>query len=208
MKKEITETVGDGITERKRKKASFQVPLTEADMAELCHAQDRYNEIVNRPWRFDADIIKAVRRDLAAAKLASPDNSGGTNDAFIERVSVPWYLGEIDFEARVVELAIANGNPWEAVTSAIRIGDLLAELRIKELWGKDAIRGRKSVTDGKKGGDDQGRLADVRARHQQLREAYNARLERGIDEPVARRHAANEIGYSYRNASRILHPQK
>jgi hypothetical protein len=132
--------VGNGITERTK---PDMVPATPENMLAFLRG---INRKIHEPWGGYADIIAFARRRLAQIKAEAPSNYAdleGHNAHFVERVSEGWYVQSIDLEARVAERAIADGRPWEACACSMRIGELLTELRMKQLWEPDALRGRK-----------------------------------------------------------------
>jgi hypothetical protein len=95
----------------------------------------------NEPWGQFAQMIAGARRrfDEINAELANC-NLLERKVAFRERDTEAWYVRQIVKTARFVELEIECGRYWLAVTGAMQIGELFAELRLKQ-WDTDATFG-------------------------------------------------------------------
>ncbi len=139
MRKEISRTVGSGITERQIRKTSIVAPIEPEDEEVIRAAFDQHNRNILEPWAGYASVIAAVRRDLAEIKENVPDVLVN----LAEYESTTWYLHAINTEAKIVEFAVSEGRPWEAVAASMKIGELLTELRMKTTWEVDALYGRK-----------------------------------------------------------------
>ncbi len=132
--------VGDGITERLK---PDMVPATPENMLAYFRS---VNATFQAEWGGYGDVIQRVRNRLQQIKNAAPsifEDLEGYNRLFVERETEGWYLDEIAAEATIAELALAEERPWQAVACGMRIGELLTELRMKELWEPAALAGLK-----------------------------------------------------------------
>jgi hypothetical protein len=134
--------VGTGIT--KRIKAD-RVPANAASMRAFFQ---RHNKRIVEPWGGMAYVVKQAqtRLDVITSRLPDPtEDPRAYNAAFVERDTEAWYLKSIGIEARIADAAISEGRPWEAVACAMRIGELVTELRFKKLWEEPALYGVRTA---------------------------------------------------------------
>jgi transposase-like protein len=111
---------------------------------------------LNQPWGSHGSVIAGVRGRLQeiTAELQHIDHNAAEYFAYFkERDTEGWYVREIVTTARAVELAIEGGRPWEAVSRAMQIGELLTELRLKFSWEPDALWGRQRREEQRQGAE-------------------------------------------------------
>lgn len=143
-----SEGVGSGITAKSV--AETWLDLNDpTDAAEFTEGLEAFHESLRKPWAYHGRVISGVRARLAEirAELSHLDRFTHEYEShFKTRDTEAWYVREIDVTARLVELAVEEGRPWEAVARAMQIGELLTELRLKFAWDADAVWGRKQRT--------------------------------------------------------------
>ncbi len=145
--------VGEGITERTRQRLSLD-PDVAQDAADLVAVFERMAARAMQAWGGQQTIVGAIRQD--AAHLRAEDACrAACNDAYIgsdeyqaryqERSTLAWYVREMDANATMVELAMAGGRPWEAVSWAMQLAEALAEARLRYQWNEAAVVGAKQL---------------------------------------------------------------
>ena len=141
--------VGSGITERGKRAMAPATPET------LISFLRGISETISEPWGGQGPLIESARERLQEIKAEAPsifDDLEGHNSYFVERATLGWYLQAIDAEAHVIEEAVAEGRPWQAVACAMQIGELVTELRMKQLWEPHALRGQDALEATRRGG--------------------------------------------------------
>jgi hypothetical protein len=138
-----SKTVGSGITAQTVHRDVFDL----SDREDLLAVKTWFETLgarLNQPWGAHSELIARARELFAKieAELAGCDNAA-RQTTYKERDTPEWYIKEIVKTARAVELAAEAGLAWEAANHAIRIGELLAELRFKE-WDLDLLYGHKT----------------------------------------------------------------
>lgn len=204
MAKDYVQIVGTGITKRRKPRRRLEAN-NPADMSELVSAFRRLNERRLSTWGGNEAILDAARTRLGEIKVATPsprEDLDAYNAVFLERVTEGWYLQEIDLERAIAETAIGEDRPTEAVQCARRIGELLTEVRFKELWEPALIPGAKVLEGARLGGHI--RAAAVATRHAAIRADYAERLERLADDQRAKNATAKAFDITRRQLNRIL----
>jgi hypothetical protein len=153
MAQRFQEEVGSGIARRVRCTVLLK-PEEPGDAAKIVEWFDDGERKRTQRWGNQAKAIAAVRAEMERLRVPFQGLEPGTetffsalrdfNALFVERTTEAWYLKEIEAEASLVEVALEEGRHWEAVSRAVNIGDLLAELRLNFEWGADATFGRQN----------------------------------------------------------------
>lgn len=129
-----------------------------------------------RTWGLHAETISAIRAEMNTLRKSFDGMKPGSsefevtlknyNRQFKERDTEAWYIQEIEVLAKLVEVCLKAGRNWEAVSRAIQIGDLLAEVRIKFLWDEHATFGKMTRTNLSQGQANRRRSSrDARFKH-------------------------------------------
>lgn len=153
MAQRFQEEVGSGIARRVRRTLLLN-PEEPDDAAKIVEWFDEGERARTQRWGNQATLIAAVRTEMERLRVPFQGLLPGTeaflsalrefNALFIERTTEAWYLREIEGQASLIEVALEAGRHWEAVSRAVNIGDLLAELRLKFEWDADATFGRQN----------------------------------------------------------------
>ena len=126
-------SVGSGITER-----TISTPLLNSmNAAEMRAFFDGINDMLTRTWGSKQELIQSIRAEFERVKALQPDihdDLAAYNEFYKERETEAWYLKTIVMHANIVEMAIKEARPWQAVAESMTIGELLAELTIKLQW--------------------------------------------------------------------------
>jgi len=138
--------VGAGLSERTKAPVQFNNSTT----GELINFFDQCNTAFARPWRWQADMIAAVRDEYKNVNEAASSihaDLSAYNEYYRERVTEARYVKEITTLASHVEQAIQKGDNWLAVEDGMRMGELFSEMRLKfgTSWERHALAGQKSA---------------------------------------------------------------
>lgn len=203
MSRIVKSTVGTGITSRKVAKIVYD-PNDDKDTNELRFAFEHRNKRLQTLWGANQAILDSARAELHIIKIEAGrnDDLDRHNSFFRERETKGWFLRSIDIERSVAELAMQQGNAFEAVQAALKIGELLAELRLKLLWEPAAVAGASTLEGAKLGG--QIRAAQFANRHAAIVADYNERLARLRSSGRAKEGTAKHFEISRRQLNRIL----
>jgi hypothetical protein len=170
MARIVTTSTGDGITMRTDR---LQV-LDGSDPIEaqvwrqfLAHTHDR----LNQPWGNYRRLVDALRVLLEQLEAQLPDDPELRRQHYKPRSAKLWYVLEAVRRANLIEKYIPE-RPWEAVSLAVELGELVTELALKADFEKQALAGGQIL-------DARGQGA--RARRKQSREDR----VRMVDELVA-----------------------
>jgi hypothetical protein len=168
------EKIGDGITARYREKREM-VPADEGLRLWAEH-------LSHSPWERHQEQIEAARAHLIELLEDCPkvsEDLAAHNDwratYMRERQDLAWYLAEIDAHAKLAEDCRENGNTDWAMHHAMMIAEAFTEMRFKQIWEPNALRGQK-VGEGLAAAAKQTNL-----RHSDLREKRFARLRELLD---------------------------
>lgn len=153
--KKIFETSGDGITERKITKNAYGFESFDDNEA-LKDELETMLDKMKQPWRGKIDWVEKIRfRALELAALA-PDwdeNPEFYNEYFAARRTEAWYFCEMARLTKQIELEIKSGLGWDAVSSAMQLGELATEWRFKNDWEPAALFGDEQMGARKRGGE-------------------------------------------------------
>jgi hypothetical protein len=128
-----TITKGSGIT-------AYMVEQTET-AEELKAALRALSKRPSDGFALDDDVESWARRTL----------DGATPQAIAAEHSREWYAESILRWLNYTRAEIARGDAAQAAARALRLGDLLAEARIKFRWEKAALTGQKFIAGRKSG---------------------------------------------------------
>jgi hypothetical protein len=195
----VKETVGSGITRRTRRTVQSTEP------SEISEAFSRWNDRLKTLWGANESILHAAMERLAEIKSVTPspvDDLDAHNAVFARDYETEgWYLHSISIEMRVAELAMKDGNPNEAVQAALKIGELLTELRFQELWEPAALAGAASLNGARQGAAQ--KRAAYAHRDAEIRAAYEDKLP-AMGEVKAKRSVAKQFGLAVDRIRRIV----
>jgi len=148
MVKHGSEAIGSGITAGSVNYRELD-PNDDKDAREFVEWHAKLQKSFSQRWAYKAHVIEicrlrweAIKAELVKLKRYGPEYK----ERLKERAGEAWYVREIVDTATIVEAAVENGRPWEAVARAIEIGELITELRLKFEWDDDATWGRKQLT--------------------------------------------------------------
>ena len=200
MAKITTVGEGTGITSRTRRlKVLDGTNADDADeIREFLLGLDR----LNSPWGRHARLIKVMKARYEELKISAPTDLQLHRELTRPRTSEFSYLFECVRHARLVEKLIES-RPWEAVSLAMDLMELMTELSFKEAHERDALDGQKM---------NEGRIKGGKSRRRQPRQEridfVNALVEEGLGKRKAMRDAAKHFGVSYSAISKDCYPQK
>jgi len=200
MAKTTTVGEGTGITSRTRRLKVLDG--TNADDAEEAREFLRGLDRLNSPWGRHARLIEAMRARYDELKTSAPTDPQLHREFTLPRTSEFSYLFQCVRYALLVEKHIES-RPWEAVSFALDLMELLTELSFKEAHERDALDGR---------GMNEGRIKGGKSRRRQPRQEridfVNAMVEEGSGKRKAMRDAAKHFGVSYSAISKDCYPKK
>jgi hypothetical protein len=137
----------------------------------------------------------------SATLIKAREESGGKPWKRYEDLG--WYLETIMIEHKIASDHLAQGKGSGAACAALRMGQTYAEMRFKFNWEPAALTGAEVRKGAVAGGKARGTADSTNDKRQRLLAEYQKRV--GRMEPVdARRYAAKEVGYSERQARRII----
>lgn len=200
MGKTTTVGEGSGITSRTRRLRVLDgTNANDANEAvEFFRGQDQLNE----PWGRHARLIETMRaryKELKSSGLIDPHAHKNLTQP---RTSEFSYLFQCVRHALLVENYIQS-RPWEAVSLAMDLMELLTEFSFKEAHERDALDGREM---------NEGRIKGGKSRRRQPRQErvdfVNALVEEGSGKRKAMRDAAKHFGVSYSAISKDCYPKK
>lgn len=150
MDKRKYEIIGSGITKRRRYEQE-PVPLHQAARSWIDWLNREPGEVSKNSWKGQSGWIAAVSDRLAEIEAGAPDYKVDPEGAlafhkanFRERQDEGWYLLELKIGAQSVERLIEAKLAGSAASEALRIGELLAEWRLKFLWEEHAVKGQRT----------------------------------------------------------------
>lgn len=189
---------GTGITERESIALDMQTP---ADMEPLYDAADRMEARLGRePDAYD--WIAGGIEEWATEVLASEPSDTGADTPHDYACRIMTSIGRTRY-------LIEKGDAAKAAHEAVRLGEMMAEIRIKGLWELHALRGRKTHDGARKGhatvhgteqekneryAEYQGAVDEIHERNPRL--SYQAIRQRvavryGVSESTIKRHTTN-----------------
>lgn len=203
--------VGDGITRRAKTRVSLD-PEDPRQAAIVAAAFEQMAVLAEQEWGPQQPIIAAIRRE-AIQQRAEDASEIDHNPAYLssdkyaaryqERSTIAWYVREMDANATMTELALADSRPWEAISWAMKLAEALTEARLRYNWNREAEVGKKQL-----GHSADGRAAlrrhpaaDRVARVQQL-------ICTGCSVRSAMRQVAAELGMGVSTISRDYYASK
>jgi hypothetical protein len=196
--------VGSGITEESVETIELD-PSNPDDGQLMKEWLEGISAGLNQPWGSHASIIAATRLRFQEIKIELKEVERGSKEYaahFKERDSEPWYVREIVKTARAVELALEGGRPWEAVSRAMQIGELLAEFRLKR-WDKPALFGEKRLTEMR----EQGRKSRRSSKQGRI-DRVEQLVQEGMKVTYAIRRVAREHEVSEAAIKKDLYPRR
>jgi len=155
LPKIISEKQGVGITARTTTKKSYK-PKSSEENAKLVIELDAIQERVKQPWRGEIDWVETIRKRAEEFRLAAPkwdDDPEAHNEYFAARKTTAWYFKEMARLTHQIETEIKSHLGWNAVSSAMQLGELTTELRFKIDWEPAALFGDEQMGARKSGGE-------------------------------------------------------
>ena len=145
------------------------------------------------------ETMRARYKELKSSGLIDPHAHKNLTQP---RTSEFSYLFQCVRHALLVENYIQS-RPWEAVSLAMDLMELLTEFSFKEAHERDALDGREM---------NEGRIKGGKSRRRQPRQErvdfVNALVEEGSGKRKAMRDAAKHFGVSYSAISKDCYPKK
>jgi hypothetical protein len=195
-------TVGEGSGISARTRRLRVLDGSEADDAAEAHAAFRQLDRLNEPWGRHAKFIEAVKSRYDLLKTSVPADPHEHLEATRPRTSEFSYLFQCVRYVRLVEKHIES-RPWEAVSLAMDLMELLTEFSFKEAYESDALDGQTMR---------EGRVKGGKSRRKQPREErlafVNNLLAQKVSKREAMRKAASHFGVSYGAIRNDLFPKK
>lgn len=143
--KKTSVAVGQGITLSSRLQRVLEL-VVQAEADEIRQfLGSTYNKL-NKPWGLHSRLIAALRERLneIEASFVDPADSSERKAKFRERETEGWYLLQAVRRANLIEKYISS-RPWEAVSLAYELGELVTELAFKLDFEKAALAGQKTL---------------------------------------------------------------
>ena len=200
MAKTTTVGEGTGITSRTRRLKVLDG--TNADDAEEARQFFRGLDQLNAPWGRDARLIEVMRARYEKLQTSAPTDPKLHRELTRPRTSEFSYLFQCARYALLVEKHI-EARPWEAVSLAMDLMELLTELSFKEAHERDALDGQKM---------NEGRLKGGKSRRKQPRQEridyVNGLVGQGFGTRRAMRDAAVKFGVSYSTIRKDYYSKK
>tara|TARA_R110002124_G_scaffold287223_1_gene471743 strand:- start:7384 stop:8025 length:642 start_codon:yes stop_codon:yes gene_type:complete len=165
-------------------------------------------EIQNVPWAGNAPFIDQMKQKLDEINAALPDDPqeyfSARKEIFKERETTAWYLHQIILYSEMAERYASEGKPWPAANAALFVGDLWAEMRMKNLW-EEHVQRSVDVMSGSANGAAKKR-ASYEPRDNQIRKDYSEKMENQNSSyrPVAVSRLAKDYDLSPRSIRRII----
>ena len=190
--------VGSGITKRRKK---FDAVTYSSEAA----FQNPEEVLVTIEIKSETDWAHFSRRIMEKA-YSIPEEERANGKEF---ESEGWYAGKVIQLDETVRKLITECRAEEAAIAAARWGGYAKEIGLKLAWEKYALSGEKSAVGAAAGAKiaRNKRHAIVTAKHDALRAEYGRLLELGCKEDFSLRKAAKKVGYSIKQAKRILLPK-
>ena len=153
-----TKMVGDGITAstiRLKDVGDF----SPQDWSNFRSTLVAIPKVFESPWGTNASLIAGMRRMLADIRSKAPEPSDyrAFAEYFACQKTEAWFVLTINKYAKHIERCVAQDRKWEAVSFAIELGVLVAELASKHDLERAALIGARML-------DVQGASAKVRRR--------------------------------------------
>ncbi len=150
-----SEIQGEGITQRTIHKKKYRLESLEEN-EKLATELSEAIEKVKQPWRGKQYWVEKIRRRAAELEEKAPkweDDPNGHNEYFAARDKEAWYFREMARLTRQIEREVQDCRAWDAVSSALQLGELITELRFKNDWEPAAIFGDEQMGKLKSGGE-------------------------------------------------------
>ena len=204
-KREETREKGSGITRYRQSVIVFDMtqPLTEEEADEF---GTRLKAAAARPLWDNARTVAEMRAALEDLNKGLP--SDHQDSKFRPHEDLGWYYSRLILLDSWVQRDIAKGNAAKAAYNAAEFGSLFTELQFKLVWEREALIGRETLKGAHKGPKAKAESQRTAAKHDLLLAEYAVRRARGMEDVPARTHAAKAVGYSAKQAKRIIDEKK
>jgi hypothetical protein len=143
-----------------------------------------------------------LRDQLSRAKAAEPER------LFMPWEDWGWFVERMLAYREMLEGSIDEGSTVNAALYAAELSRLTTEAQIKFKWERHALAGFKSYEGSRLGPGAKRASLDIAEKRKKLLDAYRDKIKQGIEPVIARQRAAKDVGYSDRQAKRILNAAK
>lgn len=210
MPKQIKRTVGSSMTETTKTSMQYSVEDDgpEALMKAFKGTLNQQWKTENMPWGANGPLIEQMRQELKKINDGLPTDKAeymeARQEVFKERETTAWYLHQMLIQVKIAENYVESGQVWPAVNAALAVGNLWAEMRMKNLWQKDVTRSDDVMSGSARGAAM--KRASYEPRDNQIRRDYSSKMENrdASYRPVVVKRLAKDYDLSPRTIRRII----
>lgn len=150
----LKKTQGEGITRRDSSSPQYDM-RNPHDVEQIKQIFENMERNFKLPWMGKSHWIDQVRAEDQEWQANAPDEDieHEAYEAYYKPYSTEaWYIRCVVTQINVVESAVENDRPWEAVNAAMNIGAMLKEMDLKFKWEPAALFGDEQMGKLRQGG--------------------------------------------------------